>query len=361
MTATTATSAWNDSTALRDELLPDGWQRVDLGPALRGELEKIEPTILRRDDGAALFYPGQLNWIHGADGVGKSWVALIAAAQEITAGHNVEWVNFEDPDERVVVDRLLDIGIDPETIAEHFYYRGPTDPFDETVVDQLITCITDDDVTLVVIDSLGEALGLGGGNENDDPDITNWVRTVARTIIAAGAAVIVVDHGTKAADNPLFASGSKRKRAAITGVGYLIEAPSPLTKANGGRLRLTCAKDRHGNFARGEQVATIDFGRYPDGGLTVHVRQVLATEQKPTDDQTLRKVARAIVRTVRDAHRPLSKNEIMGGLKEGSIKARSEVKRGALDHAVGMGALRPEPGPRGAVLHHFVHELEDDE
>jgi hypothetical protein len=343
-----------------DEQIPAGWQRVDLGPALRGELEKIESTILRRDDGVGLFYPGQLNWIHGADGVGKSWVALIAAAQEITAGRNVEWINFEDPDERVVVDRLLDIGIDPETIAEHFFYRSPSDPFDEDIIAELLTDIVDDDVSLVVVDSLGEALGLAGGNENDDPDITKWVRTVTRTIIATGAAVIVVDHGTKAADNPLFASGSKRKRAAITGVGYLIEAPSPLTKANGGRLRFICAKDRHGNFARGEQVATIDFGRYPDGGLTVHVRPVLTTEQKPTDDQALRLVARAVVRTVRDAGRPLSKNEIMAGLKSGT-KARAEVKRGAIDHAVGVGALRCEEGPRRAVMHHFVRELEEGE
>ena len=39
----------------------------------------------------------------------------------------------------------------------------------------------------------------------------------------------------------LVVSGSKRKRAAITGASYLITATTPLTRDNGGRVALTVA------------------------------------------------------------------------------------------------------------------------
>jgi hypothetical protein len=58
----------------------------------------------------------------------------------------------------------------------------------------------------------------------------------------------------------------------VTGAAYLVEAPRPISKEfNGGQLKLTTAKDRHGNYTRGKPAAIIDVGIYPDGGWTVHV------------------------------------------------------------------------------------------
>jgi hypothetical protein len=35
------------------------------------------------------------------------------------------------------------------------------------------------------------------------------------------------------------------------------------------------------------------------------------------------------------------------------------IERAAIDHAVGIGALRTERGPRNASLHFYVHHLDD--
>jgi hypothetical protein len=110
-----------------------------------------------------------------------------------------------------------------------------------------------------VLDSLGEAFSLDGINENIDAEVAPWLRRVIRRIVGTGATVIVIDHTINNAegDNALRPSGSKRKRAAITGSLYRVDATIPLNKGEGGELKLTCAKDRHGNYRRGETVATI--------------------------------------------------------------------------------------------------------
>ena len=76
-------------------------------------------------------------------------------------------------------------------------------------------------MTLAVVDSLGEAFGLEGIDENHDVEVAPWLRRVARRLADAGLSVLLLDHSTKSADNPRRPSGSKRKRAAITGASYL--------------------------------------------------------------------------------------------------------------------------------------------
>ena len=74
-----------------------------------------------------------------------------------------------------------------------------------------------------------------------------WMRRVPRPLAAAGAAVVPIDHITKSGDNNLYASGTQRKRAGITGASYLVENRSPFSQGHRGMSRLVCAKDRHGN------------------------------------------------------------------------------------------------------------------
>jgi hypothetical protein len=138
---------WHDAAAriadliridARETTLDESWERVDLGPALSGELPELEPTVLRRDDGVALFTAGRINGIHGDSGIGKSWVALVAAAQELDAGKHVIWVDFEDPDPSTVVNRLTEeLDAPDEAITERLHYYRPLEPFDDAAVTEL--------------------------------------------------------------------------------------------------------------------------------------------------------------------------------------------------------------------------------
>src|SRR5829696_6267707 len=169
--------------------LGTSWQRVDLGPALRGEIAKPEPTILGRDDGAALYTVGCVNWLHGDSGDGKSMTAALATAQELAAGRHVIWIDFEDPDATTLVERLRDtFEIPADVIERQLHYYGPLEPFDDLAVAEITRCAAEYGVTLIVIDSLGEAFGLEGIDENKDVEVAPWVRRVARALADAGPA-----------------------------------------------------------------------------------------------------------------------------------------------------------------------------
>ena len=337
------------------EELDESWQAVDLGPALRGERVRPQPTILTRDDNRGLFYIAKVNGAHGDSGDGKSFFVLVGCVQEITAGRHVLWVDFED-DEDTIVERLIDLGADPDDILERFHYHRPAASFDGLAVDLIEAKAREHDVTTIVLDSLGEAFGLEGIDEDRDVQVGPWLRRVARHLAdATGAAVVIIDHSTKAKDNPLFPSGSKRKRAAITGSSYLIEAPTPLTRENGGKLRITCAKDRHGHYKRGEVVAFVVFTRYPDGGLSVHVESV-APRSAGNADERLRTIARAAIRAAKEAERPLSGRELEALM---NVRASATTKRAGIDYAIGEHSLKVETGERRAVLHTYVRDLQD--
>jgi hypothetical protein len=153
----------------------------------------------------------------------------------------------------------------------------------------------------------------------------------------------------------LHPSGSKRKRAAITGASYLLDVERPLTRADGGRLRLICAKDRRGNYRRGDLAATIDLAVYPDGGVTAHVFAPIA--QDGSAAARLDAIARAAVKAAKDAARSLTQRELEALM---SMKAGHDLKRAGIETAISRGALRTEVGPRRALLHVYVRDLETE-
>jgi hypothetical protein len=341
----------------RGNALDESWRPVDLGPALAGELCRPEPTILCRDDGVGLLYLGRVNGFHGDSGVGKSWAALIAAKLELEAGEHVIWIDLEDPDPMTVIGRLRDdLDADADVIRERFHYYGPTEPFGEPPLAEIERAITEHTPTLLVIDSTGEAFGLEGLDENKDVEVGPWMRRVARRLADAGPAVLLLDHSTKANDNPLHPSGSKRKRAAITGASYLIEARRALTKEHGGVLTFRCAKDRHGTHRAGDTVADMDFAIYPDGGMTVHVWPPDDTVDTP--DIKVHLAAKSAVAAAKKADRPLSKNSLEQLMK---IKCRAALKRAGIEEAVEKHALRTEKGDRGTLMHVYVRDIVTEE
>ncbi len=336
------------------DALDPSWTRVDFRPILAGNIERTMPTVLRRDDGEHLFYERRVNGLHADSGIGKSMLCAFGAAQELNAGHHVAWVDFEDPDSSAIVERLRMFDVDDDTIAERLHYYAPREPFSDAAVAALVCAITEHGITKVVVDSVGEAFGLEGIDENKDVEVAPWLRRVARVLADAGPAVELVDHSTKAADNPLHPSGSKRKRAAITGASYLVEAVRPLTREDGGTLRLICAKDRYGNYRRGDIVATFEVTAYRDGGSTAHLWPPLDGDSD-SDEARLLVVARAAVRAAKKAGETLTQRRLLARM---NVKASATLKRAGIEEAVARGALRSESGPNRSILHAYVRDLE---
>jgi hypothetical protein len=266
------------------------------------------PSILRRDDDRmALLYRGQINGIHGDSGIGKGWIAMYAAAQQLRAGNTVMMLDLEDVPASIV-SRLRLMHVSDEAIMERFIYIRPSAEFDRVAVEHLVSIVEERHPTLVIIDSLGEAFGLEGIDENHDSEVGPWLRMVPRRLADTsngedGPAVLILDHVTKANENPLHPSGSKRKRAAVGGAQYVISAIVALDAQRGGRLRLQCGKDRHGNFRQKEYVG--DFVVKVDPIIGSWEATLWATT--PADDSPQGKITKAtnmVVETLRLLGKP---------------------------------------------------------
>lgn len=341
-----------------DDALDDSWQPVDLGPALRGERKPIAPEVLRRDDGQCLFYRGQYNGIHGDSGTGKSWTCLVAAAQEIAAGNHVVWIDFEDPTEVPIVERLTrNLDLAAEDIEERFHYIGPKVEFGPRAVAHAAELVNQWQAVLVVIDSLGEAFGIEGVDEDKDKDVAPWLRRVVRPLVdtEAAPAVVSVDHATKAADNPLYPSGSKRKRAAITGASYLVTASKPLDKQHGGTLLMTAAKDRHGTWRRGKHAAELVVDILPGELWSWELRE--PKQATVTTDVKLELATKKVAQVLKDAP-GLSQNLLISKMREAGVKGAQGVLIAGVEEAIRRGWVELRGGTRGSHKHYLAAGIE---
>jgi len=342
-------------TSLSDLLggVDESWRPIDLASVLSGTLDQPKPELLVRTDGRCLLYRGTVNGVHGDSGVGKSWLAVRAIADIVSTGGRVLVLDFEDVAPSFVA-RLLFAGLSVDQIAQRVDYRRPSTPLDPLTLSMLLEDIKAREYDLVVVDSLGEVFGLHGINEDKDAEVGPWLRRYARAIAEAGPAVFLVDHATKAADNPLHPSGSKRKRAAIGGASYLVEAVTPFVKGTDGRLKVTCAKDRHGNYRRSEVVAylVMSAAATPGSPLTL----VAPEDGNDAPAHPVVMAARQVVEVVRTSPVALSKT---AARKLVTLRTSTDNKRAAIDYALDKGAVRSQTGYRNAQLLIYVHPLDE--
>lgn len=230
----------------RGSVLPSGtWDPQDLEDVLDGSYSPPQPTVWLRSDETGLFYPGVVNEIHAEAGIGKSWCGLAASAQVIQRGGKVLYIDHEEHRGRVV-SRLLSLDVTPDMIRERFHYIQPENA--PTYAD--LTKLTSAGYDLVVIDTVGESIRMvTGGDSNSTDDVTDW-HPFTRAFARVGACVLVIDHITKSADNPLFPIGSQAKYAGYKGAVYLLEAPKGggLVAGTYGYLSLKLAKDNGGGL-----------------------------------------------------------------------------------------------------------------
>jgi hypothetical protein len=277
---TTTPTTPTNTPPVDDPELQHGWEPTDLAAIIQTGWEPVKPELLQRADGACLFYPQRINALYGESGSGKTWVAMTTAAQQIAKGNRVLFLDFEDHPGSVT-DRMRQLGCADTQLIEQFTYISPVMPFTERAGHYLETLIITLNISLCIIDSTGEAVSMDGINPNADEEIAAWFRKVPRRITRAGATVLLLDHVPKSNEsNKRFAIGSQRKLAAIDGASYRVDAITPPAKGMEGKLKLTVAKDRHGNYQHGATVANITVTDTQSG---VHVTVTDPDHMQPND------------------------------------------------------------------------------
>lgn len=338
------------------------WNMQDVSAVLMGDHETVTPDMLMLpgEDSLGLLYSARLNEIHADSGVGKSWVIAHIVKERALEGHTTLVIDIEDtlvP----LVQRLRQIGLPDTLIERHLTFIHPDEEWSVAAMQIVIDGITRRGVTHVFIDSLGEAFALDGVSENADDEVGPWNNRVPRRIIAAtGAGVTLIDHITKAADNPLHPSGSKRKRAAITGASWFLYAIDPFTKERGGRIRFKTGKDRHGNYRYGDDVADLvmDFV----GPMCRTHMERLAPPEPDTRGTTLDDEITRLVVVAVEKHQPPSGRalhvHVAALMKLHNIKGSTDMIRGCIDTAVDRGFIVAVKGTHRAVGYRYVSDFE---
>lgn len=347
------------------------FEPIDLTPFLSGEFEPIVPTLLVTDSGTALLYIDRFNEIHGDSGIGKTWVIDYCIAQLLREGRSVVLVDIED-NPMPTVERLRQMSVPDHLIVEHLTFIHPNDDFDLAAVVRLVETVNATEAVHVFIDSLGEAFGLSGVSENNDDEVGPWLRKVVRNIIEfTDAGVTVLDHITKSTEEKahLHPSGSKRKRAAITGSSWYAHSNDHFDKETGGYITLRCGKDRHGSYKQGVDVATLRMEciRFDDDRVySTMTLEALDTSKAAAGEATDRPLEESIMDVVEKyGAEGITKNGVRRDLRAAEVKFRNDDSDGALDILVGRGFLDRQKGPNRSTLYVWLRDytgpMESDE
>jgi hypothetical protein len=253
----------------------NSWDELDLGPYLAGEVVMPEPSILKREDGKGLMYPGRVNSLYGKSESAKSWCALYAAVQEMHRGGRVLYIDLEDGPEGTV-ERLKLLGAGADDLEKLFVYVLPDGPlaamqrgrFGSTIDktgeanqqawDALIERF---DPTLIIADGMTVLYGLHGHDTNEAAAtevISGWLKKMCR----GGATVIVIDHTGKGDGAGASPIGAHHKVAMVQGTALRVDPINRPMPGALGTVRLIVFKDRPGAVRRisskdKEQVAGI--------------------------------------------------------------------------------------------------------
>lgn len=237
------------------------WQPVDLLPYLSGQVKSVAPSVLQRDDGAYLMYPGRVNMVFGSSESAKSWVALKICLQEMSTGQRAMFVDLEDEPVNTL-ERMKALGASNDDLQKRFTYIRPEDPLsamqrdrwgksnttsagadNQNWFDRVVEAV---DPTLIVIDGMTVLYGLHGLNTNDTSEtdvITSWLKSLTRN---GRSTVIVIDHTAKGAEKGSMPIGSQHKVSMVQGTllqAWMIKQPMPGAV---GKVDLVVMKDRPG-------------------------------------------------------------------------------------------------------------------
>lgn len=321
------------------------WAPVDLWSIAdgfdSGELVGPRPTLLERDDGVCLIYPGEIHSLSGEPESCKGWIALSLAAELVQTGRRVLYLDFEDSPQAIYA-RLRALGASRENILEHFDYIRPEQPPDS----QELHTLAWDSYTVTVIDGISEAYALLGLNVYDNTDAATFLQQFARPLTVNGAAVIELDHVTKAKDGRgRYALGAQHKLAGIA-VAYTTDVIKPLSRQQSGLVKLRVEKDRHGHVrghAQGRILAEVTIIPSDDGE---HVQVTLAAPPAQfRPDILMQRVADYL-------------NENPGaGLREikYDVRGNTVTLPKALAQLIKEGYVQTRPGGNGrSTEHHLV-------
>ena len=268
---------------------PEGWTSLGgiVSAIATGTHRRLEPSLLRRNDSAALVYESRLNWLSAPPESMKSWMAKLACVQLMEEGLPAIYVDFEESDGTSCAERIVSIamgrGHSIETVSDWvegkmtdtgrrepstrlFFYRAATTGLDTAARGQIVRLVRSRSVRLVILDGVAAAMSshVPALEEDKARDVNLWLAGFAHPLTALGAGVLCVDHvvknssaaaGSYAARSP---RGSGAKLAAVSGTALTCVVKEPGSAWTVGKVDIEVVKDRPGRV----KVVTTQGRRY---------------------------------------------------------------------------------------------------
>lgn len=335
------------------------WAAVDLTDVLAGGELDPPPALLVRNDGRLMLYAGAVHTISGEPTSGKTWAALLAAVQQLHAGHTVAMLDFEDRASRVT-GRLLGLGARPEAIRERFRYVRPNAGLADSPQakeEALAACAG---TTLVIIDGVTEVMALHGWDPNSNPDVAAFYKAIPRWLAdTTGAAVVMIDHVVKDTEKQgRWGIGAQHKLAGLDGVSYLVKNVEPFGRGKVGHSRITIGKDRPGfieEYALGRSAAELWLDARDVNVLRCDLKAPTAVT---TDEAGAMRPTYLMERVSRwlEMHAGSTTKEV----KNAGLGRTQYVLR-SLDSLIREGYIEVSDGPRGAKFHRIETPYREDE
>lgn len=335
---------------------PDSWEPVDLGPYLRGEIVRPEPSVgLRRSDGLHLIYRGKEHAVIGEMESGKSWLSAASAAGEMFAGHTVVYVHFEEADPSDTVGRLQALGVSDAVIQARFRFVGPEHPGSTDALVKLL----DPAPSLVIFDGVNEAMSLHGWGIRDDDGAALFRRHLVKPCTRVGAATLSADHVAKDPERRgRTALGSVHKVNGLSGALILLENADPFGRGRRGRSHVHIAKDRPGHLRQHGRVTKVPGRTYMGELIVDDTRERFSYLDvafiAPPDDDVTTPAALSLTDAIHTViigqpkQAVSSERELFALLRKDGHKAQENRIRSAVDDLLVAGQLVVHPGPRNA-------------
>lgn len=319
------------------ETLRTTWWPRNLEPVLSGEQTEPPPTVLTRNDGQPLWYAGKINGLIGESESGKTWVALLAVAQELQAGNRVLYLDFEDAAPGII-SRLRALGVEDGDLAVNLDYSDPAESLSTAASEDVAELLATYSYSLIVIDGFNAAMTLLGLDLMSNTDVTKFFQLLLRPLAKTGAAVAYVDHiGKNAADDSKGGIGAQAKRAMTTGCVIKVKVGEPFGRGMNGRLFMGVDKDRAGHV-RGASGMGRDAGvaELTSDAVSGAVGVVLAAPDMATRTERqstkLEGLMEAVSEWLRTGPESTSKNAARG-----AVSGRAVDVEAALDALVNQG------------------------
>lgn len=343
----------------------NSWAPIDLGPYLRGEIKRPEPSVgLARSDGLRLIYPGKEHSVIGEMECGKSWFSLASVATELANSQHVVYIHFEECDPTDSIERLQALGVGGHTMAKLFRFVAPQRQVSTEDLRQLL----DPAPSLVVLDGVNEAMSLHGWGIREEDGAAKFRRHLVMPCLQAGAATLACDHVVKDKESRgRNALGSIHKGNGINGALFLLENAEPFGRGARGRSHVYVTKDRPGHLRRHGRADKRTPGKTFMGELVVDDSQTYSpelelkfwapkppptagelaemAEQQEDQDETLDSQILAVVGDIIERGQVANVRTV-----EAVAECRKQLVGDALARLVYNGRLKEESGPRNARI-----------